>query len=72
MCVHSTLREASDRNFQCLLIEDACASGDSYAHAAVHMVTVEDGIFGAVATSDAVIAGLSRVGGIGMRMARDS
>lgn len=61
VCVHSTLREANDRNFQCLLIEDACASGDPYAHAAaVHMVTVEDGIFGAVATSDAVIAGLGR------------
>jgi len=62
VCVHSTLREANDRDFQCLLIEDACASGDSYAHAAaVHMVTVEDGIFGAVATSDAVVAGLGRV-----------
>jgi nicotinamidase-related amidase len=59
VCVHSTLREASDRNFQCLLIEDACASGDAYAHeAAVHMVTVEDGVFGAVATAGDVIAGL--------------
>ena len=59
VCVHSTLREACDRNFQCLLIEDACASGDRYAHdAAVHMVTVEDGIFGTVATTPAVVAGL--------------
>jgi len=63
VCVHSTLREACDRNFQCLLIEDACASGDPYAHeAAVHMVTVEDGIFGTVATAEAVIAGLCRIG----------
>jgi nicotinamidase-related amidase len=61
VCVHTTLREAVDRNFQCLLIEDACASGDLYAHqAAIHMVTVEDGIFGAVAKSDDVIAGLQR------------
>jgi len=60
VCVHSTLREAHDRNFQCLLIEDACASGDAYAHAAaVHMVTVEDGVFGAVATAAYVVAGLS-------------
>ena len=59
VCVHSTLREAGDRNFQCCLIEDACASGDAYAHeAAVHMVTVEDGVFGVVAKSDAVIAAL--------------
>lgn len=62
VCVHSTMREASDRNFECLLIEDACASGDAYAHAAaVHMVTVEGGIFGAVADADAVVAGLSRL-----------
>lgn len=61
VCVHSTLREAADRNFQCLLIEDACASGDRYAHeAAVHMVTVEDGVFGVVAGAEAVIAGLQR------------
>jgi nicotinamidase-related amidase len=61
VCVHSTLREAVDRNFQCLLVEDGCASGDRYAHqAAIHMVTVEDGIFGAVAKADDVIAGLRR------------
>lgn len=59
VCVHTTLREAQDRNFQNLLIEDACASGDAYAHeAAVHMVTVEDGIFGVVANTQDVIAGL--------------
>ena len=58
VCVHTTLREANDRKYQCLLVEDACASGDAYAHAAaVHMVTVEDGIFGVVADSKAVLAG---------------
>ncbi len=62
VCVHTTLREAQDRNFQNLLIEDACASGDRYAHdAAIHMVTVEDGIFGVVATAGDVIAGLTGV-----------
>ena len=62
VCVHSTLREARDRDFQCLLIEDACASCDAYAHAAaIHMVTVEDGVFGVVAKADAVIAGLNRL-----------
>ena len=59
VCVHTTLREAVDRNFQCLLIEDACASGDPLAHeAAIHMVTVEDGIFGVVAKASDVVAGL--------------
>lgn len=62
VCVHSTLREAADRNFQCLLIEDACASGDQYAHeAAVHMVTVEDGIFGVVAKAADAIAALKHI-----------
>ena len=60
VCVHSTLREACDRNFQCLTISDACASGDHYAHeAALHMVTVEDGVFGALTDSAAVLAGLA-------------
>jgi nicotinamidase-related amidase len=60
VCVHTTLREACDRNFQCLTISDACASGDQKAHeAALHMVTVENGIFGALTDSSAVIAALS-------------
>ncbi|PTE07940.1 cysteine hydrolase family protein [Mesorhizobium helmanticense] len=66
VCVHTTLREACDRNFQCLTISDACASGDRYAHeAALHMVTVENGIFGALTDSTAVIAGLSQLSGRG-------
>lgn len=59
VCVHTTLREAADRNYQCLLIEDGCASGDAYAHeAAVYMTTIEDGLFGVVANAAAVVAGL--------------
>ncbi|CAN7698549.1 cysteine hydrolase family protein [Rhizobium sp. LjRoot254] len=62
VCVHTTLREACDRNFQCLTISDACASGDQYAHAAaLHMVTVEFGVFGALADSKAVLAGLAKL-----------
>ncbi len=62
VCVHTTLREACDRNFQCLTISDACASGDQYAHeAALHMVTVENGIFGALTDSAAVLLGLGRL-----------
>jgi biuret amidohydrolase len=68
VCVHSTLREACDRNFQCCLIEDACASGDAYAHAAaVHMVTVEDGIFGTVANTEDAVAALAALHRIGPR-----
>src|SRR5205085_11195360 len=59
VCVHCTMREANDRGFECLLVTDACGSGDEYAHrAAIHMVTVENGVFGAVADTDAVAAAL--------------
>ena len=58
VCVHSTLREACDRNYQCLTVTDACASGDADMHeAAIRMVTVENGLFGVVAATDAVVAG---------------
>lgn len=62
VCVHTTLREAVDRKYQCMLVEDACTSGDTYAHeAAVYMVTVEDGIFGVVASTEAVLEGFARL-----------
>lgn len=62
VCVHTTLREACDRNFQCLTISDACASGDQKAHeGALHMVTVENGIFGALTDAHSVIDGLARL-----------
>jgi len=59
VCVHSTLREARDRGFECLVARDACGSGDPYAHdAALHMVTVEDGVFGVLADADDVCEAL--------------
>jgi nicotinamidase-related amidase len=62
VCVHSTLREANDRGFECLLVRDACGSGDQYAHeAAIHMITVENGVFGVVADVAAVEAALARM-----------
>jgi biuret amidohydrolase len=62
VCVHCTLREANDRGFECLLAQDACGSGDAEAHrAALHMVTVEDGVFGALADVDAIVAALDRM-----------
>jgi nicotinamidase-related amidase len=63
VCVHSTLREACDRGYECLLVRDACGSGDAEAHrAALHMVTVEDGVFGVLADVEDVCDGLGRIG----------
>ncbi len=56
VCVHSTLREAADRGFECVLVADACGSAHPALHeAALQMVAVEGGIFGRVAATQSVI-----------------
>lgn len=64
VCVHSTLREAVDRGFECLTVGDATAASQPELQApALAMIGVEGGIFGSVcSTADAVaaLAGLPR------------
>lgn len=60
VCVHSTLREADDRGYDCLLLGDCCGAGDTGLHqAAVETTTVDGGIFGAVADHQTVLKALS-------------
>lgn len=59
VCVHSTMRDANDNGFDCVLLEDVTAAAEKHLHDnAVKSVKAEGGIFGAVSTAKDVLRAL--------------
>jgi nicotinamidase-related amidase len=60
VCVHTTVREANDRGYRCLVLADACASYFPEFHeVGLRMIAAQGGIFGWVSTTDTVLAALA-------------
>jgi biuret amidohydrolase len=59
VCVHTTVREANDRGFDCLVLEDCVASYfETFHKAGLDMIKAQGGIFGWVAPSAALLTAL--------------
>ncbi|MDH3737925.1 MAG: cysteine hydrolase, partial [Alphaproteobacteria bacterium] len=62
VCVQTTIREANDRGYECLLVEDATESYyPSFKQATIEMVRSSDALIGWTATSDRVLNALDKL-----------
>ncbi|MFC6791570.1 cysteine hydrolase family protein [Methylobacterium komagatae] len=59
VCVHTTVREANDRGYRCVVIADACASYiPAFHEAGLAMIKAQGGIFGWVSQSAQAVSAL--------------
>jgi len=73
VCVHTTMREANDRGYECLLLDD-CTGATDYGNyqAAIKMIKMQGGVFGSVSDSKkfaAALLSLSRLEPVSIRNA---
>jgi nicotinamidase-related amidase len=60
VCVNTTVREANDRGYRCIVLADCCASYFPEFHEfGLRMVKAQGGIFGSVAQSRSLLAGMA-------------
>ncbi|HWH94167.1 MAG TPA: cysteine hydrolase [Baekduia sp.] len=65
VCVHTTVREANDRGFECLVLSDCVGSYFPEFHeVGLQMIAAQGGIFGWVASSAALLARLEAEGAL--------
>jgi len=59
VCVHTIMREANDRGFECILATDStCSVNKKVWEAAIESVHLSGGIFGCTASTDEIIAAM--------------
>ncbi len=60
VCVHTTVREANDRGYECLVLSDCVASYfPEFQRVALEMIKAQGAIFGWVSDADEFIAATS-------------
>jgi nicotinamidase-related amidase len=67
VCVHTTVREANDRGYECLVVSDGTAAYDPHDHdAALRMIYQQGGIFGWVSDHQTIVKAIrsSERGGV--------
>jgi nicotinamidase-related amidase len=63
VCVNTTVREANDRGYRCVVLADCCASYFPEFHEmGLKMIKAQGGIFGWVSNSKDMISALTRAG----------
>ena len=60
VCVNTTVREANDRGYRCIVLSDCCASYFPQFHEmGLAMIKAQGGIFGSVASSQSLLSAMA-------------